>query len=354
MTNGKKQNLFFLVLIAFGIQLQAQYRFEGKLTDDAIGNTVYLSIIEDFRKLARVYPEQIFKKTQSDSLGHFVFEGNNISSNNGIYRIHIDECNEGNLNSDHYFTKCENSKSVLFIANNRDSIFFERTFENEMFCDLRSTNPKSDAFLQLDAEKEEMIFDFSEFRSEANRKLNTKKWFGRLQQFGAQFNEPLAELYAFDFLSDRRNETYSYYLNDVVNNSYYSALAERLESSYPNSSYTTLYKQEIAIDQQLRSTSNNSRFPWPWLVGLTLLLSLAMNVYYLSIQKSMHGKAKEKSLEKLSPQEQKIIALIKEDKTNKEIASILFISVSTVKTHINNLYKKLGVTTREEIKQLLG
>ena len=38
-----------------------------------------------------------------------------------------------------------------------------------------------------------------------------------------------------------------------------------------------------------------------------------------------------------------------ENKTNKEIASALFVSVSTIKTHINNLYKKLEVTSREEV-----
>ena len=38
-----------------------------------------------------------------------------------------------------------------------------------------------------------------------------------------------------------------------------------------------------------------------------------------------------------------------ENKTNKEIASALFVSVSTIKTHINNLYKKLEVTSREEM-----
>jgi len=32
----------------------------------------------------------------------------------------------------------------------------------------------------------------------------------------------------------------------------------------------------------------------------------------------------------------------------------LFISLSTVKTHINNLYKKLDVTSREDIKQLFS
>ena len=57
------------------------------------------------------------------------------------------------------------------------------------------------------------------------------------------------------------------------------------------------------------------------------------------------------SLEKLTEQEQKVVQEILKNKTNKEIASDMFISVSTVKTHINNLYKKLNVNSREEIKQ---
>lgn len=340
-----KHRLLFIFLF-ISLQFQAQYKFEGQLAEDVIGSTVYLSIIEDFRKLSRVYPEQIFKKAQTDSLGHFVFEGNNISNTNGIYRIHIDECPEGKNNTDHYFKKCESSKSILFIANNKDSIFFERTFANEMFCDLRSTNAKSDAFLQINAEKEEMIFEFSEYRSEANRKLNTKKWFTRLQQFGANFNEPLAELYTYDFLSDRRNETYSYYLNDIADNSYYDALAKRLETFYPNSIFTSLYTQEIAVDKQLRGSKNKTQLPWLFILGLLLALSLVLNLW---LWRKKDKRNRDNS--QLTKQERKIVALIKEDKTNKEIASILFISVSTVKTHINNLYKKLGIADRDEIKQ---
>jgi len=54
-------------------------------------------------------------------------------------------------------------------------------------------------------------------------------------------------------------------------------------------------------------------------------------------------------LEKLTPQEQKIVNLMLDNKSNKEMASELFVSVSTIKTHINNLYKKLGVSSREEM-----
>jgi len=158
-------------------------------------------------------------------------------------------------------------------------------------------------------------------------------------------------LYTYDFLSDRRNETYSYYLNDLANNTYYEGLAERLETYYPNALFTSLYKKEIAIDKQLKVANNESRVPWNWIVGAVLLISLLMNVYYISIQKSMHAKNTPKSFDKLTAQEQKIVDKILADKTNKEIASDLFISVSTVKTHINNLYKKLGVSDRDAFKK---
>ena len=61
--------------------------------------------------------------------------------------------------------------------------------------------------------------------------------------------------------------------------------------------------------------------------------------------------ADNEALEKLTEQEQNIVQQILENKTNKEIASSMFISVSTVKTHINNIYRKLQVASRDEIKR---
>ncbi|MCX2717979.1 helix-turn-helix transcriptional regulator [Poritiphilus sp. M415] len=62
------------------------------------------------------------------------------------------------------------------------------------------------------------------------------------------------------------------------------------------------------------------------------------------------GTAVETDPTKLTQQERKIALHVLEDKTNKEIADALFISVSTVRTHINNLNKKLGVGDREALK----
>ena len=50
----------------------------------------------------------------------------------------------------------------------------------------------------------------------------------------------------------------------------------------------------------------------------------------------------------LTSREERIAELIVLGKTNKEIATELFISLSTVKTHIRNIYAKLEVGNRQE------
>jgi DNA-binding NarL/FixJ family response regulator len=50
----------------------------------------------------------------------------------------------------------------------------------------------------------------------------------------------------------------------------------------------------------------------------------------------------------LTSRELAILRLIAEGKSNKEIAAINYVEVSTIKTHINNIYAKLGLQNRRE------
>ena len=50
----------------------------------------------------------------------------------------------------------------------------------------------------------------------------------------------------------------------------------------------------------------------------------------------------------LTQKELHILQLIIEGKSNKEIAVINYVEVSTIKTHINNTYTKLGLSNRQE------
>lgn len=50
----------------------------------------------------------------------------------------------------------------------------------------------------------------------------------------------------------------------------------------------------------------------------------------------------------LSPQEQKVLALVAEGKTNKEIAAALGLSDKTVKNYLSNVFQKLNISRRAE------
>ena len=56
----------------------------------------------------------------------------------------------------------------------------------------------------------------------------------------------------------------------------------------------------------------------------------------------------EEPAEPLSPRELQVLSLIAQGKSNKEIASQLYLALNTVKRHAYNIYSKLNVTKRAE------
>ena len=55
----------------------------------------------------------------------------------------------------------------------------------------------------------------------------------------------------------------------------------------------------------------------------------------------------------LSPQEKRVLALVVEGRTNKEIAEALALSVKTVKNYLTNAFQKLNVSRRSQVAPLL-
>tara|TARA_R110002072_G_scaffold12987_1_gene55110 strand:+ start:13706 stop:14758 length:1053 start_codon:yes stop_codon:yes gene_type:complete len=343
----------FIILFGFLLVFKtgfAQYEFSGKVDSEFLEGTIYLSVVEDYRKISGVYPEQILNKTFPDSTGAFTFTGNNLPADNKIYRIHVDTCSEEDQNTTHFTGHCPNSEEIVFIANNRDTLSLPFSFDNEMFCQIVSKNDKAQTLLKIDSLKNDMRFAFGTYRSEANRKINSEKWFKTIQEFSEDLNEPLAELYSYAFLSDRTNDLHAFYLEDLKTNNYYNDLLNRLTTTYPNSSYSEQYSAELSSDKYILTSSKNLPW-WVYLGSFIALASVIGNFYFFGKLKRVN-KQFAPTEASLSNQEKKVLALILEEKSNKEIASEMFVSVSTVKTHINNLYKKLNVSSRDEVKKL--
>ncbi len=127
------------------------------------------------------------------------------------------------------------------------------------------------------------------------------------------------------------------------NNEYYTALVQKLkQSEIPPAEYLFLEEKMAFLNQvALERKLNQSR----WLIlGLIIICVVLANMAFQFRKRAPQHP-------ELSKQEITVQNLILEGKTNKEIANELFISLSTVKTHITNIYGKLKISSRQELFQ---
>jgi DNA-binding NarL/FixJ family response regulator len=78
------------------------------------------------------------------------------------------------------------------------------------------------------------------------------------------------------------------------------------------------------------------------------LLDPAVTQTVLSWMQHLGAQPQEDPLASLSEQERRILSLIAEGKTNRQIATALYLSEHTVKTYVSSLLKKLHLTRRAE------
>lgn len=62
-----------------------------------------------------------------------------------------------------------------------------------------------------------------------------------------------------------------------------------------------------------------------------------------------HGERKSQLLKELSAREIDVLKLIAKGMNNDEIARTLFISPHTVKNHVSNVYRKMGMDDRTQV-----
>lgn len=107
---------------------------------------------------------------------------------------------------------------------------------------------------------------------------------------------------------------------------------------------------------------------YPVIIFLLVVISSFLVVLYININKrkieNLSNQIKDLSesnnedfsslLAGLTTRQKEVYDLIISGKTNKEIISELFIEQSTLKTHVNQIYKKLNIKCRNELKSKLN
>lgn len=89
-------------------------------------------------------------------------------------------------------------------------------------------------------------------------------------------------------------------------------------------------------------------FKTEYYVAIVAITFFGTGLLFSRSKKSSAKTISTQSLSELTQKELLILTKIAEGKSNKEIAADNFVELSTIKTHINNIYSKLGVNSRKQ------
>lgn len=359
---SRKHFLLLISIIFFAQNSYSQYLIEGRIENlESNPNYIaYLSIVENWDDFRNINKESIIKYSQIDSLGYFKFSGNEFSNEKGFYRIHFAPKNNSTLILG--FPK----NYVNFILSNKDSISLDlksKTFasivnvsssinENEKLKELSSKidNYKVQIFQSSIENQESSIIetnsDSLDIYNSNNNTFNNNQ-LNLLKEKQKQYllsqiklsNKPLLNMYSVYYA----NLDYTEY-PDI-----YKELSKNLKNTEYKESYHTSLNQFISLNSH-EEKSKKISYLYVLLICISIICG-ALIVYLIILKQK--NKPSHKNLNNqtsaLTSKESQIYNLILQHKTNKEIASELFISSSTVKTHINNIYRKLGIKSRKEL-----
>jgi len=341
----KKLRLFIFISFYSLLSLQAQFKFSGDVNDQFINATVYLSEIEDYKKSSVFLTDNILQSAIIDSLGHYSFSGDFLSNTNKFYKIYLDNCNEDLTNYNHLMSKCDASNSIIFIANNFDEIYFPLNSMEQMFCTLEFSRLQNTAIFKIDSLQETLLSNIQFSKSQKQRSIIFNNYFKELQEFSKTFKEPLVELYTYQLYSNTESFTRTFYLDDLKKSNYYEGLLDKLKTHYPNSKYTIQFDNDLKHD----NFDAQNKFTQNIIILLALLLITSITINFILIKRKRKKITTVDYKLILSKQEQKVFELMNSELSNKQIADKLFISLSTVKTHINNIYTKLSISSRKDV-----
>ena len=325
-----KFHVFFAILISLiNHDLKSQSKIEGQLLIDTTiwKPIVYLSLIPDFDNLNTMSNTMIIDQTNIDSTGRFYFDTQYFPENDNLFRIHVTKKGYPPAS---LIIGGKDENHIFLIANNISQITITDTSELVLIKDVLIKGYYPNILMREIDEEANSLDTINNNVSETKKELIRNATFKNLRFLADTCSNPLVSLYAL-YKSNFENDY-------QANSQFYRNFLSKWKKD--KSSYFVAFRKRIPSDSKLGSV-----------LVLISIVSLIAGFIICLIVIRLFRKNKT-SLIDLSIQERKILALIKEGKSNKEISDDLNIGLSTVKSHVNSIYSKLDIKSRKEALNL--
>ena len=332
----------FILFLAASTSCYAQYSISGYLDTPEKNKRVFLSLLR-YNEERTIYSEQMITSTVIDSSGYFSFEGQLLSDKHALYRIHaLVEEDKGFMQ----LAEVEERKNFHnFVFSNQDTIVFEKN-DKLWFSSNTNTNPVDQEWQEFNSYVFRLQRELSTL-TDLNRDKSSYQALSELKSYtNTKKIHPLVTLTLLGSIHP------SVVKADVKNDvPFYQKLEEDLDDYYEKSSYALQFKElltDLSKNETLKDLNFYKRLTYVF-GAISILLLIVLIVLFIKFRRKKTAVPQENL--NLTNQEERIAELILQEKSNKEIATELFISLSTVKTHVRNLYAKLEVNSRQEFME---
>lgn len=340
--------LLILTSLLFTSNGYGKYRIEGKINlGEEWQPKVFMAMVEKLSDYYRASPDLIVDIAVVNEDGSFILEGKQLPEENRFYRLYL--MKEQNTDYDAcLYVGGDDHNFIHLILNNQSEL--EIIADSSYYSPFGNYQVKGSIDNQLMRELARMVypsFYFYQIRFPSVLKLTEERLFHDLKLFTDTCSSDMAALAAMANI-----DMEAYYEEDP---NFFKRFGSRLDEVLPGDVYTENYQRKLHYFEPPTIV----KVPG-WLIVVVVLQGLLICLLLLRLLQ-LKNSPKEvvvventapAPIEKLTAKEQEILDLILAGKSNKEIASSLFIEVSTVKTHINKIYGKLDVKSRREVMNL--
>ncbi len=339
------RSYFLCIFLCLTHLLQADYRIEGKVNMKGNWqNTIYLATINKLDDYYNANAAHIINSAPIDSDGNFSLSGNNLPNHSQFYRLYLIKETHSEFNACLFEGGEEHNFIHLLLDNkSRISVLSDHT----TFAPFGNYQIKGDTPNQLMKQLGTLVYPsyiFYEIRFPSELQFARDKLNRDLFHFADTCSNILVALAALN------NTDFDNYFHNYKKQ--YLSFAQTLKNELPQHPYTEDYFRKM------RYYGEESIAPfWShWSFWTSLFLGGICAFLFIENRKLKQGISRKTSSYdeaafQLTKQEEKILQLIVQGQSNKEIASTLYVELSTVKSHINKLYSKLSVSKRSEAIQ---
>jgi DNA-binding CsgD family transcriptional regulator len=306
---------------------------------------VYLAALNKTQHFNSVSSDFVIAEANINEDGSFSIKGDFLPQEQRFYRIYVTKEEDNNA----YLSMGMNENYTLLVLDNSSNVSINCFNICEPYPRFKILGPPTAIYLnKLSALFQEQNKMLSDSLTERKKELLINKANRDYIQFADTSKLALPALLAI--------------LNTNVglrfksNEQFYRGFLKRMQKELPNSAYTKQYEELIAkVAYQHSPNQVNNKRSFLWLVivlAILLVVSLGYNIHLLSKQKQVKEPTNTDYHALLTIKEKQIVMLIDEGLSNKEIAEKLNVELSTVKSHVSNIFQKANITNRNQISKI--